>query len=471
MVEAPSTMDDFAAKIEHDLANCSICLDVYREPKTLPCLHSFCQRCLAAHILSSEARVGVKKKGGFLCPVCREFVKVDNKTLPVNQWSTQFKTNFYIQSLIESLKCRLPDQNENDRSHGEKDRNCSGLAASGGSSENTSPQFSPTELIFTDVDFPSQDDVDTSHSRREPTEAATNDDNSPETRVSPASNLRYRLVTHISSWKSDEDFPPILEDICVLNDSDCIVVSDNLHCCIKAYHTWQSDRGQYKTKDKLSMGGAPSCVSRLNDTTVIVSVKGSLWKHEIDVLHVTPKLKFRQKLQTSRLYKGLASVSDNLIVASCCEKPNVGQIHVLDISLPSSVVVLKEVTLSGESRPGYMCFSRVTTQILISDSGKCAVRCIHLHSGREFNYRPEGPQAFTSPQGLSLGPDGELYIVDFAHGRKCIFRLTLTEPRSCHVILQESDGLRCPVSVSVSSDKTLYVAEQGGDIKIFKPRT
>ncbi|XP_041378830.1 uncharacterized protein LOC121391186 [Gigantopelta aegis] len=466
-------MDDFAAKIENELANCSICLDVYKEPKTLPCLHSFCQRCLAAHILSSQARFGSKKKGGFLCPICMEFVKVGNKTMPLNQWVTQFKTNFYIQSLIEALKCRNPVPDENSETHAgsETDSVDGEMMASGGSIQYTGPQFSPTELTFTDIDFPSQADGNAPNPRADPAESMPNNNSSQETRVSSASNFRYHLSTHISTWKSDEDFPPMLEDICLLNDGDCIIVSDNFHCCVKAYWSWQPDRGQYKTKDKLSVGGSPSCISKLNETMVIVSVKGSLWKHEIDVLQVIPKLKFRQKLQTSRLYKGLASVSDNLIVASCCDKANIGQIHILDISLPSSVVVLKEVTLSGDSHPGYMSFSSVTTQILISDSGKCAVRCIHLRSGREFNYKPEGPHAFSSPQGISLGSTGELYIVDFAHGRKCIFRVTLDEPRSCHMILQESDGLRCPVSVAVSSDKTLYVAEQGGDIKIFKLRT
>ena len=46
------------------LLECSICLETFEEPRTLPCLHSFCKKCL-------ENFVDGKRDSELNCPVCR----------------------------------------------------------------------------------------------------------------------------------------------------------------------------------------------------------------------------------------------------------------------------------------------------------------------------------------------------------------------------------------------------------------
>ena len=53
------------------LLTCSICLDILTTPKTLPCTHSYCEKCLVQNVNT------VRQNGtdGILCPLCRAFFK------------------------------------------------------------------------------------------------------------------------------------------------------------------------------------------------------------------------------------------------------------------------------------------------------------------------------------------------------------------------------------------------------------
>ena len=83
-----------------DELSCSICLDVLCEPKTLPCLHSFCKTCL-----EDIVQAGLNKE--LLCPNCRKPFVVPGNSID------SFPTNFQLISLIERLK--LSDNNEQPR--------------------------------------------------------------------------------------------------------------------------------------------------------------------------------------------------------------------------------------------------------------------------------------------------------------------------------------------------------------------
>ena len=88
---------------------CSICLEVFKEPKSLPCLHSFCETCLDEHI-----RASCQTHKTFECPLCRAETQLDQQS-NAGQWTKSYPTNHFIVSLIDDeclqTQARIEDKN------------------------------------------------------------------------------------------------------------------------------------------------------------------------------------------------------------------------------------------------------------------------------------------------------------------------------------------------------------------------
>ena len=86
-----STRDEW--KQIKDEITCSICGELFKEPKTLPCLHTFCKECIQASLDTAE-----RMKGQKTCPLCRSPVPKDG--------IASIPTNFATNRLIEIFKSR-----------------------------------------------------------------------------------------------------------------------------------------------------------------------------------------------------------------------------------------------------------------------------------------------------------------------------------------------------------------------------
>jgi len=75
-----------------DLTTCPICLELFDNPKSLPCLHAFCLKCLQEHFKdknpSDEAQ----------CPICRKEFQIPSHGVDGLQH------NFFIQQLVDVRK-------------------------------------------------------------------------------------------------------------------------------------------------------------------------------------------------------------------------------------------------------------------------------------------------------------------------------------------------------------------------------
>ncbi|CAH1244214.1 TRIM3 [Branchiostoma lanceolatum] len=93
MATARTTAEDF----DDEFLTCPVCKEVYKDPKLLPCFHTFCQKCMEGLANNS---------GGtrFNCPVCRSDVKLASPAFAGGV--DKLKSNFYINKLLDFRKLR-----------------------------------------------------------------------------------------------------------------------------------------------------------------------------------------------------------------------------------------------------------------------------------------------------------------------------------------------------------------------------
>lgn len=85
------------------ICNCSICLEQFKTPKYLPCLHTFCEACLHSCIISFS-KSGKTTPKFFNCPMCRAEVKPPDPSISVEEWAKSMPKNHMINFLMDKEK-------------------------------------------------------------------------------------------------------------------------------------------------------------------------------------------------------------------------------------------------------------------------------------------------------------------------------------------------------------------------------
>ncbi|XP_035692668.1 E3 ubiquitin-protein ligase TRIM56-like [Branchiostoma floridae] len=88
------------SRLSEDFLECQICLQPYRRPKVLSCLHSFCQQCLEEFLKKQKVKTELD------CPTCR------SKTLLPGGGVAGLKDNFFVESLKDTVDVHKKLTNE-----------------------------------------------------------------------------------------------------------------------------------------------------------------------------------------------------------------------------------------------------------------------------------------------------------------------------------------------------------------------
>lgn len=86
--------------VESDYLMCSICLGRYRDPRLLPCGHSFCKQCLEDHI---KQTITDPTAAHFKCPNDRTEIGRPSPGLSHKHWASAFPPDTFLGSLLSAV--------------------------------------------------------------------------------------------------------------------------------------------------------------------------------------------------------------------------------------------------------------------------------------------------------------------------------------------------------------------------------
>ncbi|XP_045182417.2 tripartite motif-containing protein 45-like [Mercenaria mercenaria] len=97
--------------VREDYFYCSICLEIFNTPRTLPCLHTFCHSCLEGYIQKILDKPGKQK---LFCPVYRADTKTDNLQFKhVEKWVENLPINFTLLSILNERNSTMNPKENN----------------------------------------------------------------------------------------------------------------------------------------------------------------------------------------------------------------------------------------------------------------------------------------------------------------------------------------------------------------------
>ncbi|XP_067651136.1 uncharacterized protein [Haliotis asinina] len=95
-------------KLTEHFLTCIICTEVFVDPCTLVCYHTFCRKCVINFTKTRPEAINAKS---LICPFCSKMTKVSDPEKPVEEWADDVKPSFVMQGLLDSFGPESKDSN------------------------------------------------------------------------------------------------------------------------------------------------------------------------------------------------------------------------------------------------------------------------------------------------------------------------------------------------------------------------
>ena len=79
---------------------CAICLELFDDPKSMPCLHTYCRKCLIQALVKTSGNIYWRDRPAINCPLCRAEVTLSNRGIEA------LPSNFSAARLVEAVQLR-----------------------------------------------------------------------------------------------------------------------------------------------------------------------------------------------------------------------------------------------------------------------------------------------------------------------------------------------------------------------------
>ncbi|XP_046556139.1 uncharacterized protein LOC124265411 [Haliotis rubra] len=463
-------------KLKDNHLTCVICTEVYTDPATLQCNHTFCKSCLLKYTKTQSEATHARS---IPCPSCRQQTKMTNPDSPVEEWVSHLKPNHVIQSLMDDFGPGTEASETGERSvcrNQQKKTPATSWCSSCDSSfcddcltllgampfsrdhevvvlsESTKFKMTPKCSFMCKHHLSKQIDLFYKYYRPAPRRVVFTHDmvkvakGVDELYLGDAEAVQEvcdresvpTLYQTIHCKKVHGMAHPMFKDITALavDGIKVAVVVDYINKGLFTYYTHDRHGPKYI---KLSAG--PCTIIQLTKWHVAVTVP---YSNEIVIVKVYPEPVILSTIKTNRSYYGLACLSPSRLVAGGIERTDI---------LDMEGNVLKSINTGKVSSPDYIHVTGNRNLIVSEEKNKSLVS-VTSDGQVVFTCPPTGDCALKYPQGITTTSTGDILVVD----RDSHKVIQLTESGEfVRDVLTARDGIDSPRGICLDTDGLLYI--------------
>ncbi len=112
-------------KIAKELVTCILCHDFFNFPKTLPCLHTFCENCLQQQCTQKKAKRRFSLRKSEKCPTCKNPFYHPKGGIKELKTDTRIKKMTAFVMSLEATGCSSNEENSSQLDHKDKHKHTS----------------------------------------------------------------------------------------------------------------------------------------------------------------------------------------------------------------------------------------------------------------------------------------------------------------------------------------------------------
>ncbi|XP_046327373.2 uncharacterized protein LOC124111662 [Haliotis rufescens] len=445
---------DLSAVIKENLT-CTICQDIYTDPRSLPCQHAFCYECLNKHII-----VTVKEKRSFKCPLCRKSTRPKNPNKRKETWANQFKHDFKLTNILEGLQPYVPEATSGSGAVA----GTSTAAASSAAASVASPSDMPTSKMPRPKmpplpqlrQEPRQVPIGTiqNNAHTESNEQSQHHDiqSSSILHTDDASDLQEASCDNSSRaiLGSVETCIPLAAgdqvsyDLTVLVQGKKRIILTPHFEAKKLLAITLNPKMEEVSRCPLDLDATPSRICKIDNNVVAITTS---YPNTIALYRMEGELLFQNRIKTKKSYDGIACLEDGLFVVT-----NLTDVDFIDYD--GKVLAEHKITMPNVLRPDN-CYVSVTPggEIITTDISGNTLSCIK-RNGKLFWQKKKKRKSYENPMGTAVDSSGAIFLAEQN------FEIILQLDKMGSVVgnvVEKSERFRKPSAIALDNTGYMFV--------------
>ncbi|XP_071111192.1 uncharacterized protein [Haliotis cracherodii] len=443
---------DLSAVMKENLT-CSICQDIFQDPRSLPCQHAFCYECLNNHIIATVE----EKKRSFKCPLCRKSTRPKNPSKRKEAWALQFKHDFKLTNILEGLKAYVPDAT-------------SGSGAVAGTSTAAAASVeSPSDMPTSGMPRPKMPPLP--QLRQEPRQVTVgtiqNIAHTESNEQSQHHDIQSSSILHTddanalqeaSCHKSNRAILGSVEtciplaagdqvsyDLTVLVQGEKRIILTPHFEVKKLLAITLNPKMEEVSRCSLDLGSTPSRICNIDNNVVAITTSDP---NTIAFYRMEDELLFQNRIQTKKSYDGIACLEDGLFVVT-----NLTDVDFIDYD--GKVLAEHKIPMPNVLRPDN-CYVSATPggEMITTDISGNTLSCIKRNGKLFWQKKKKKRKSYENPMGTAVDSSGAIFLAE--HNFEIILQLDKMGSVVGNVV-EKSEQFRKPSAIALDNTGYMFV--------------